>query len=123
MSNAKHATSIPMTLTLGEEDEIEIAVEVEFTISRGRPARGPSYASGGEPAEPAEIEFISVWTRMPIKGSPGHFAHEAAPEWLAAFVTGSDSVYEACGEDANWGESCPDPDIEYERRRDDAMER
>jgi hypothetical protein len=28
--------------------------EVTYSWSPGRPARGPSYSSGGEPAEPAE---------------------------------------------------------------------
>lgn len=34
----------------------EIEVDIVYTYSRGRPARGPSYASGGEPAEPAALE-------------------------------------------------------------------
>ena len=41
----------------GEE---EVDVEVTYTYLAGRPARGPSYASGGEPADPPEIEFVSA---------------------------------------------------------------
>lgn len=45
--------------------EIEILgitrdVDVEFTYTPGEPERGPSYASGGEPATGPEIEIISV---------------------------------------------------------------
>jgi hypothetical protein len=35
-------------------------IEVTYTITAGRPAIGPSYASGGEPAEPPEVELIEV---------------------------------------------------------------
>ena len=38
----------------------EIAVEITYRFTAGRPARGPSYASGGEPADPPEVEFISA---------------------------------------------------------------
>lgn len=38
----------------------EVDVEVAYNYTPGRPARGPSYASGGEPADPPEIEFISA---------------------------------------------------------------
>lgn len=35
---------------------------VEYTVtSWGAPESGPSYASGGEPAEPPEIEIDKIW--------------------------------------------------------------
>lgn len=37
-------------------------IYVEFTVtSWGAPATGPSYASGGDPAEPPEIEIDRIW--------------------------------------------------------------
>ena len=38
----------------------EIEVKITYNYTPGRPARGPSYASGGEPADPPEIEFVSA---------------------------------------------------------------
>jgi hypothetical protein len=44
-----------------EEVEEDVEVQVEFEItSWGAPATGPSYASGGEPAESPEVEILSV---------------------------------------------------------------
>ena len=40
---------------------IEIDVKVEYDFTPGRPEQGPSYSSGGEPAEPPEIEVVNVW--------------------------------------------------------------
>jgi hypothetical protein len=33
---------------------------VECSVTPGQPERGPSYSSGGEPAEPAECEILRV---------------------------------------------------------------
>ena len=62
----------------------EIEVRVIYTYTAGRPPRGPSYASGGEPADPPEIEFVSV----ALPGSTLGAAHQQlldtwAEEWLA----------------------------------------
>ena len=39
--------------------EVVLETEVEYTlISRGRPATGPTYSCGGEPAEAPEYEII-----------------------------------------------------------------
>ena len=41
--------------------EINLDVEIEYTcISKGRPASGPSYSSGGEPAESPEFQIDRV---------------------------------------------------------------
>ena len=44
-------------------DENETAypvIEIEFDYRKGCPERGPTYASGGEPADPAEVELIGA---------------------------------------------------------------
>jgi len=55
-------------------------IEVTYTITPGRPATGPSYASGGEPAEPPEVELIEV----KVDG----VVHAETPwdDWLAVFI-------------------------------------
>lgn len=39
---------------------VDYELDVEFDVLAASPARGPSYASGGEPAEPASMEINSV---------------------------------------------------------------
>jgi hypothetical protein len=41
-------------------DEVEVEVDYEIT-SFGYPATGPSYSSGGEPAEAPEFEISDIW--------------------------------------------------------------
>ena len=41
-------------------DGIEVELEVTYTYSPGAPEQGPSYASGGQPAEAAEIEITGM---------------------------------------------------------------
>lgn len=38
----------------------ETGVNVTYKYTPGRPARGPSYACGGEPPEPPEVTFVSA---------------------------------------------------------------
>lgn len=38
----------------------EVALEVVYSVTPGRPATGPSYACGGTPEEPAEVEIHTV---------------------------------------------------------------
>ena len=38
----------------------EIACDVVYTVTPGQPERGPTYACGGTPAEPAEVDILTV---------------------------------------------------------------
>ena len=38
----------------------EVELVVTYSVTAGRPETGPSYACGGTPAEPDEVEIISV---------------------------------------------------------------
>ena len=41
-----------------------VLLKVAFNFSAGRPATGPTYACGGTPAEPAEVDITSLeWAR------------------------------------------------------------
>lgn len=61
----------------------EIEVEITYRFTPGRPARGPSYASGGEPADPPEVEFISARSKVKDDFVKAMLV-EWAEEWLAS---------------------------------------
>ena len=52
-----YSETIPVRLE-GQDDQVDL--DVEFTWSPGYPETGPSYASGGEPAEPDSFDVVSV---------------------------------------------------------------
>lgn len=45
----------------------EAEVECSYTVSWGRPATGPTYDSGGDPADPDEIDGVRILT---VDGKP-----------------------------------------------------
>lgn len=45
---------------------LEIEVEIEYDFTSGSPETGPSYPSGGEPAEPAELSICKVTILSPL---------------------------------------------------------
>ena len=48
-------------------------LEVEAEVTPGEPERGPSYASGGEPATDPTAEIASVWIRDDLTGQTVEF--------------------------------------------------
>jgi hypothetical protein len=67
-----------------------LAVSVGYTFTKGQREEGPSYASGGQPAEPPEIEILSAAIRGDDDQEVGNL---------------SDRHYDALLESA-WGELC-----------------
>jgi hypothetical protein len=53
-----------------ERDDAAIEVEVTYSVTPGHPETGPTYACGGTPAEPAEVEIYQVrhWPLSPGVG-------------------------------------------------------
>ena len=116
-----------MTKTTSDCAEIEILgqqilVDYEFRItSRGSPESGPSYYSGGEPAEPAEFEIAVFGLRWPKKDAD--VPEPDMPEWLKDLIT--THLYER--DDINHivqtadmnDDCCGDPDEYYDRLRDE----
>lgn len=51
----------------GDTPTAELEVECSYTVSWGAPAQGPSYASGGQPADPDEIDDIKI---ISVDGKP-----------------------------------------------------
>jgi len=50
-----HHTTAELT-----RNHVEFEVEIEYNILPGCPETGPTYACGGTPEEPAEVDIISV---------------------------------------------------------------
>lgn len=77
------STKHKLRTVLSFEGDPEIEVEIAFTFLRGAPERGPNYWSGGQPADPDEIEFIGA-ARL-FNGKPEPFCGPSAAlaqEWL-----------------------------------------
>jgi hypothetical protein len=66
----------------------EADVECSYTVAWGRPARGPSYASGGEPADPDEIGDVQILTvngkPWPVDLTGGNYMSDAAQHDMLA---------------------------------------
>jgi hypothetical protein len=99
------------TIGYGDPDlGAEIEVEIAFEHTPGAPEQGPSYASGGQPADPAEIEFVSA--RHMVNGKPAPFLvfPEMQQEWLDDLARdwlesdeGESAAYEAVADDDERG--------------------
>ncbi len=75
--------------------------EITFEFRAGAPERGPTYSHGGLPADPDEIEFVSI---HPGAGDAGVFSDMAqraledeAETWLSS--DGYDAALEVVAED------------------------
>ena len=66
MSNRRYTYAACLTWG-GDIQTGEADVECSYTVSWGAPAQGPSYASGGQPADPDEIDDIRILT---VDGTP-----------------------------------------------------
>jgi hypothetical protein len=61
----------PRTFTqqLTHPNNDEILMCVEYTYTPGAPEQGPSYASGGQPADPPEVEIVNCWNQATGKAA------------------------------------------------------
>lgn len=76
----------------------DLVADIFYRItSRGCPEQGPTYASGGQPAEPPEweIERINICIDEPNCEPP----HLDVPAWLFDAIAGSDEAKQAIIED------------------------
>lgn len=84
MSRTKHTLR---TIYPADEDDVE--VEITFTFLRGAPERGPTYASGGQPADPDDVGLVSVRTINPnlmLCADPAQ--QPALDKWAADWLQG-----------------------------------
>lgn len=63
---------------------VERDVQIGFFYSKGYPEQGPSYSSGGEPAQPAEIEIDTVSVKDPCAADKNLWVDTGT--WLANLV-------------------------------------
>lgn len=94
--------------------EETITVTVSGNYTPGVPMRGPSYASGGEPPEPAEFEYDRVTWWNPKAAQEIDITTMIPPSCEEYVSEAALEAYENGGS-ANDG---PDPDAAYERMRD-----
>jgi hypothetical protein len=93
--------SLPYTLV---RDDEEFDLIVNYTISPGRPATGPTYSCGGEPAEPDEADILSIT----LDGAPFTLTEEEDLD-----------LYDFILDHHDWGFGGPDPDEAYNRMREE----
>lgn len=91
------------TMPCGDPDlGAEVEAMVTFTYLKGAPEQGPSYASGGQPADPDEIEFVSAEHCCNGKPAPFHggFAdleQNHLDDLAEAWLESDEGQVEACG--------------------------
>lgn len=99
MSTHTMTATFPVKFTWPGFDDYETAdveLEITFMYSKGRAATGPSYSSGGEPAEPPEVELVSAEF---IKGdgiSPGAGGQTQVNMWADDYLNDEAGYEHAC---------------------------
>ena len=103
MATKYHATRLLEIVMGGASIEIEAALE--YTIAPYVPAQGPSYDSGGQPAEGGGVE--DIWVKGIKYAAPGGAADASkpdCPEWLADWIIAEvdgDELYQEAMEHDN----------------------
>ena len=112
----KHRATQYLEILLGG-NSVEVEADLEFTFQPGEPEQGPSYASGGQPAEPAHVE--DVWCKG-IKFSGRDFLSILEmPVWLREWIAENadrEALAESAVEDRK-AERDAAADEWYERQR------
>lgn len=86
-----NSVAVPITIL-----DCDMTVTIDYTVTyRGRPALGPSYASGGEPAESPEWEVDCLTLVY-------NDAEVYVPTWLYKLILDSDTVKEVICDDIAW---------------------
>lgn len=115
------------TMPCGDPDlGAEVEAMVTFTYLKGAPEQGSSYASGGQPADPDEIEFVSAEHYCNGKPAPFHGGFSADEQkWLddvaVAWLCANDGYHAALGVAVDDGLRAQDDaaDMRAEMRKDD----
>ena len=84
----------------------EVELVVTYSVTRGSPERGPTYACGGTPAEPDEVELVSIKHEGKEVTLP-----DAEEEALLELAQGraADDLADEAADEADW---------RYQERRD-----
>ena len=91
-----------------------IEVEITYTYLPGAPEQGPTYSSGGQPADPDEVEFVSVGHAASLLSPP---LQKMLDEWAIEYLA-SDDGFAAAVDHAEDDESAArERAAEYRRER------
>lgn len=101
----------------GDTPTAELEVEFSYTVVWGAPEQGPTYASGGQPADPDEIDDIKVVSvnERPSGWSEYQSDADVAETLIEAL---SEDDYARMLEEASEAEA-PDPDDSRDRMFDE----
>jgi hypothetical protein len=99
-----------LTLRAGMGEDHELDAIIVFTFSPGAPERGPSYASGGEPAEAPEIEIKKITLCIDPPNMNKSEAWIDAPDWLGRLLSDDDELFLQMCEHAADVEASREPD-------------
>lgn len=115
------------TIPCGDPDlGQEVDCEIVFSFTRGAPEQGPSYASGGQPADPHEIEFVKVTQLVggkpvPYTGAYSDLQQQSldslATSWLATEAGQSAACEQVYDDDSSAREYAEE--LRAEMRRED----
>ena len=88
--------TIDTCLGMGDPDlGAEADLRITYTFIKGAPEQGPTYASGGQPADPDEIEFVSCVQMIdgkehPTSGMFGHLEQSSLDAIAEAWLLGDE---------------------------------
>ena len=78
---------------LQDDETAYPTLEITYRFAKGSPAMGPTYESGGEPADPDEIELISVKLIDSCGLTP---TQQQLTEWAEDWLASDDGYGAAC---------------------------
>lgn len=126
---SKH--TIDATIPVGDPDlGAEVEARITFTFHDRVPEQGPSYASGGQPAEPAMAEFVSCRQILGGKeyeqsGSFADYEQSSLDSVAAAWLESDEGQAQAIEQALDDDQAAADRAAEdrADQRREDARDR
>lgn len=109
----------------GDTPTAELDVEVSYLVCWGAPEKGPSYASGGQPADPDEVDDIRVEkiNGMPVSEATAfeYMPGETVARIIEKLELSDDHLSDMIAEAAEW--EAADYADAMDRRHEEARER
>jgi hypothetical protein len=105
---SRYTYATTLAYSTGEVPEVdEVEVEVSFTVTWGRPETPPAYDHGGLPADPDEINNLTL---LSIDGVGGPFDQHSEAAILQEIAQNHTEAMlaEACDHEAAWDDAAAD---------------
>ena len=94
-TRSKHTARTWLTFYADPSDNYQRPVEIAFTYLPGTPEQGPSYASGGQPAEGAEVDIEAVYFLGNDEIDVGNESqYGPLPEWMVEKLSDDSLIYD-----------------------------